>query len=67
VYILERVLALPRRDRDVLLLRFWGERTLAEIGAYLGVSTARAGQIVQAALLQLRRCFVAAGVDRTVF
>lgn len=66
-YILEQVLTLPRRDREVLLLRFWGERTLAEIGDHLGVSTARAGQIVQAALLQLRRCFVAAEVSRTDF
>jgi RNA polymerase sigma factor (sigma-70 family) len=66
-YILEQVLALPRRDRDVLLLRFWGERTLTEIGAYLGVSTARAGQLVQSALVQLRRCFVVAGVSQTDF
>lgn len=64
-YILGQALALPRRDRDVLLLRFWGERTLAEIGVYLGVSPARAGQIVQAALLQLRRGFDVAGVCPT--
>ena len=51
----EAVDALNERDRNAVVLRFFEEKTLAEVGAALGVSEDGARMRVNRALEQLRR------------
>jgi RNA polymerase sigma factor (sigma-70 family) len=54
--------ALAERDQNAVLLRFYQELSLAEVGAHLGVSEAAAGQCVSRAIDRLRRGLRKAGV-----
>ena len=56
---------LNARDRDAVLLRFFENRTLAEVGAALGVSEDGARVRVNRALDKLRQLFARRGVDST--
>ncbi len=46
--------ALPPREREVICLRYWEHRTLADVGGRLGVSGGRVRQIEKRALERLR-------------
>lgn len=59
--LLAAVDALPPRERKVLLQRFWGDHTLAEVGAELDLSRERVRQIEAQALVALRPALVGAG------
>lgn len=64
--LLEAVLdRLKARDRDAVLLRFFEGRTLAEVGAALGISQDGARVRVNRALEKLRRLFANRGVKST--
>jgi RNA polymerase sigma factor (sigma-70 family) len=56
---------LNARDRDAVLLRFFENKTLAEVGAALGVSEDGARVRVNRALDKLRKLFTQRGVDST--
>jgi RNA polymerase sigma factor (sigma-70 family) len=56
---------LNTRDRDAVLLRFFQDKTLAEVGAALGVSEDGARVRVNRALDKLRKLFARRGVDST--
>ena len=56
---------LSARDRDAVLLRFFENKTLAEVGAALGVSEDGARVRVSRALEKLRQLFARRGVDST--
>jgi RNA polymerase sigma factor (sigma-70 family) len=56
---------LNARDRDAVLLRFFENKTLAEVGAALGVSEDGARVRVSRALDKLRKLFTQRGVDST--
>ena len=56
---------LNARDRDAVLLRFFENRKLAEVGAALGVSEDGARVRVNRALEKLRQLFARRGVDST--
>jgi len=56
---------LSARDRDAVLLRFFENKTLAEVGAVLGVSEDGARVRVSRALDKLRKLFTQRGVDST--
>ena len=56
---------LNARDRDALLLRFFENKKLAEVGAALGVSEDGARVRVNRALEKLRQLFARRGVDST--
>jgi RNA polymerase sigma factor (sigma-70 family) len=56
---------LNARDRDAVLLRFFENKTLAEVGAALGVSEDGARLRVNRALEKLRKLFIQHGVDST--
>lgn len=47
------VQSLPRRQREAIILRFWHDLTLQEIGQQLGISIAAAGKLVQKGLAAL--------------
>lgn len=53
-WLLDHVTTLPREQRQAIELRFWGERSFAEIGEVLGRSEAAAKQLVYRALRGLR-------------
>lgn len=52
--------ALPRRQRDVVLLHYYSQASLRRIGKRLAISPQRASQLHLAALAKLRRNAVAA-------
>ena len=56
---------LNARDRDAVLLRFFENKKLAEVGAALGVSEDGARVRVNRALEKLRQLFARRGVDST--
>ena len=56
---------LNARDRDAVLLRFFENKKLAEVGAALGVSEDGARVRVNRALEKLRQLFAKRGVDST--
>jgi RNA polymerase sigma factor (sigma-70 family) len=56
---------LSARDRDAVLLRFFENKTLAEVGAVLGVGEDGARVRVNRALEKLRKLFTQHGVDST--
>jgi RNA polymerase sigma factor (sigma-70 family) len=56
---------LNARDRDAVLLRFFQDKTLAEVGSTLGVSEDGARVRVNRALEKLRQLFAKSGVDST--
>ena len=56
---------LNARDRDAVLLRFFENKKLAEVGAALGVSEDGARVRVNRALEKLRQLFAGRGVDST--
>jgi RNA polymerase sigma-B factor len=45
---------LPRREQKILLLRFYGDMTQAEIGAHLGISQMHVSRLLAHALAHLR-------------
>jgi RNA polymerase sigma factor (sigma-70 family) len=49
------ILTLPPREAEILIQRYWQGSNLAEIAVRFGVSTARAGQLVQQAQARVRR------------
>jgi len=53
---------LPAREQRILLLRFYGNLTQAEIGERLGISQMHVSRLLARALAYLRRC-LAAGED----
>lgn len=52
---------LPERERDILLLRFYGNMTQAEIAKEFGISQMHVSRILRKVLDQLRSQLVAAG------
>jgi RNA polymerase sigma-70 factor, ECF subfamily len=54
--------ALPLREREVVLLKFHGQLSNAELARALGISESNAGTRVHRALTRLRAC--CAGLDR---
>jgi RNA polymerase sigma-B factor len=46
--------ALPRRDRTILAMRFFGDMTQSQIGAELGVSQMQVSRLISRALVRLR-------------
>lgn len=58
-FVASQIAGLPPRHAAVITLSFEEERTLRSIAEELGVSTARAGQLRQAAIERLRRAYVA--------
>jgi RNA polymerase sigma-B factor len=50
----ELLATLPLRDRTILMMRFYEERTQREIGASLGVSQVQVSRLLRAALCSLR-------------
>ena len=56
---------LNARDRDVLLLRFFQERSLKEIGAMIGSGESGASQRISRALEKLRRALARKGITCT--
>src|ERR1700722_11388089 len=57
--------SLQNRDQAAVILRFFQNRSLREVGAALGTSEAAAGQRVARAVQKLRRYFFAHGVLAT--
>jgi RNA polymerase sigma factor (sigma-70 family) len=57
--------ALPERDQAVVVLRFFENQSLREVGAAIGTSEATAGQRVARAVQKLRRYFSDRGVVAT--
>ncbi|WP_308126066.1 sigma-70 family RNA polymerase sigma factor [Nonomuraea ceibae] len=47
--------ALPHREKKILLMRFYGNMTQAEIAAELGISQIHVSRIVRAVLTQQRK------------
>jgi len=47
--------ALPRRERRIVYLRFFEDRTQAEIGAELGISQMHVSRLLRASLATLSR------------
>lgn len=47
--------ALPSRERDMLVLRYYGERSQAEIGAILGISQVQVSRLLSRTLAALRQ------------
>jgi DNA-directed RNA polymerase specialized sigma24 family protein len=45
---------LPRREQKILLLRFYGDMTQAEIGHHLGISQMHVSRLLAHALTHLR-------------
>jgi RNA polymerase sigma-B factor len=45
---------LPRREQKILLLRFYGDMTQAEIGQHLGISQMHVSRLLAHALTHLR-------------
>jgi uncharacterized protein (TIGR03435 family) len=62
----EAMNALRPADRDVILLRYFGNRTLAEVGSTLGVNEDAAQKRVSRALEKLRALFGKRGARFTV-
>lgn len=60
--VLAALLALPLREREVVLLKFHGELTNAELARVLGISESNAGTRVHRALTRLRE--LGAGLAR---
>ena len=56
---------LPRGDRETLLLRFFEQRSLAEIGSVVGISEDGARKRVDRALDRLRRLLSVRGIQTT--
>ena len=53
---------LPGRQREAVVLRFWENMSLAEVGQSLGITEAAAGQRVARGLAKLRRILTRQGV-----
>lgn len=53
-WLLDRLAVLPAEQRQAVELRFWGERSFAEIGEAMGRSEAAAKQLVYRAIRGLR-------------
>ncbi|WP_243774455.1 SigB/SigF/SigG family RNA polymerase sigma factor [Actinomadura barringtoniae] len=51
--------ALPRRERTILLLRFYGNKTQCQIAEQIGISQMQVSRLLQRTLLQLRRGLLA--------
>ncbi len=49
---------LPRRQQQILLLRFYGNLTQAEIGAHLGISQMHVSRLMAQSLGYLRECLL---------
>ncbi len=49
---------LPRRQQDLLLMRFYGNMTQAEIGERLGISQMHVSRLLAGALSYLRKCLL---------
>jgi DNA-directed RNA polymerase specialized sigma24 family protein len=54
---------LPSRERRILLMRFYGNLTQAEIGERLGVSQMHVSRLQAAALRYLRECLLGRETD----
>jgi RNA polymerase sigma-B factor len=50
---------LPRRERRILVMRFYGDMTQAEIGQQLGISQMQVSRLLAHALGYLRQCLLA--------
>ena len=61
----DAIARLGRKDRDAIVLRFFENRTLAEVGAALGASEDAAKMRVNRALEKLRKFFAKRGVTLT--
>src|SRR5206468_11596882 len=56
---------LAKKDRDAVVLRFFGEKNLPDVAAALNISPAAAQSRVHRALEKLRRHFLKRGVTTT--
>ena len=54
---------LPSRERRILLMRFYGNLTQAEIGERLGVSQMHVSRLQATALRYLRECLLGRETD----
>ncbi len=61
----EAMSRLDQKDRDALVMRFFGGKSLAEVGATLGISDDAAQKRLTRALERLRRAFARQGITAT--
>lgn len=57
--------SLPARERQVLVLRYYLDRSQAEVGAVLGLSQPQVSRLEKRALATLRRLWMAGEGERT--
>jgi RNA polymerase sigma-B factor len=57
---------LPEREQRILLLRFYGNKTQAEIGEMLGISQMHVSRLLAQSLRYLRDCLLGAEKQLTI-